>query len=104
MVTMTFLKRMARAMMTGLGSLSPNCREASRLQSDGMDRALPALEVIGLRIHLLLCGWCRRYGKQIRFLRRAAHEHPEEVAQAASESLSPEARERIRRSLGNGTK
>ena len=67
-----------------------------------MDRALPPLKLIGLRIHLLLCRWCRRYRKQIRFLRRAAHEHPEELTQAEPRALSSEARERLKRSLGPG--
>lgn len=98
------LKRVARGLISALGSLSPNCREASRLQSDSMDCALTPLKIVGVRIHLLLCRWCRRYGKQIRFLRRAAHEHPEAVAQAATQSLSTEAKERMRRSLGNGTR
>jgi hypothetical protein len=42
---------------------------------------------------------CRRYGKQIRFLREAAHEHPEELAKAAPQNLSVEARDRIKRRL-----
>ena len=78
-------------------ALSPNCREAIRLQSDALDRPLPRLQRIGLRIHLALCVWCLRYGKQIKFLRTAAqhcdHDHqPEQI-------LPREARERIKRAL-----
>ena len=53
----------------------------------------------GLQFHLLLCKWCRRYGQQIRFLRRAAHDHPDQLQEAAPQNLSPEARERIKHSL-----
>jgi hypothetical protein len=96
---MEFLNRAAAALKTRLRTLSPNCREVSRLQSDALDRPLPLSQRFGLRVHLLLCQWCRRYGKQIRFLRRAAHEHPDELNEAAPHRLSPEARERLKHSL-----
>lgn len=76
--------------------LSPSCKQASRLQSEGMDRPLTFLERFGLRIHLFLCKWCRRYGKQLKFLRDAAH-HCEDHSPA--QKLSPEARERIKQRL-----
>ena len=50
-------------------------------------------------MHLLLCKWCRRYGRQIRFLHHAAHEHPEELQTVTPHQLSPEARERMKQSL-----
>ena len=53
-------------------ALSPNCKEAIRLQSDALDRPLSRMQRIGLRIHLALCVWCSRYGKQIKFLRTVA--------------------------------
>jgi hypothetical protein len=81
-------------------SLSPNCKEAIRLQSEALDHPLPPLRRIGLRIHLALCVWCSRYGKQIKFLRTAAqkceHDH------APNTALSAEARERIKRKLQTG--
>jgi hypothetical protein len=76
--------------------LFPNCREASRTQSEALERPLPSAKKIGLRLHLLICKWCRRYGNQIRFLREAAHEHPEELVEATPRKLSAEARERIK--------
>jgi len=78
-------------------ALSPNCKEATRLQSDALDRPLSRFQRIGLRIHLALCVWCKRYGKQIKFLRTAAqhceHDHSPE------QTMPPEARERIKRAL-----
>jgi hypothetical protein len=84
---------------SGLRALSPNCREAVRLQSETLDHELTRLQRFGLRVHLALCKWCRRYGQQLRFLRRAAHEHEDDLAQASPHSLSPEARERLKRAL-----
>lgn len=78
-------------------SLSPNCKEAIRLQSDALDRPLSRLQRVGLRIHLAMCRWCSRYGKQIKFLRAVAqrcdHDHN------AKQTMPPEARERIKRRL-----
>jgi hypothetical protein len=79
--------------------LSPNCREAVRAQSEALDRPLSPAKRIGLWMHLLICKWCRRYGKQIGFLRDAAREHQEQFAGAEPQKLSSEARERIKQRL-----
>jgi hypothetical protein len=83
-------------------ALSPNCREAIRLQSESLDRPLSWPKSIGLRIHLVLCIWCSRYGRQIKFLRTAAQrcDHDHEPKQI----LPREARERIKRALEAGKK
>jgi len=86
-----------------VGEVSPNCKEAVRLQSVALDRTLTPVERLGLRFHLLICKWCRAYGKQIRFL----HEVPKKRASdddlcASHLALSSEARERIKRNLQTG--
>ena len=93
------LIRFIKGLMQRAGELSPSCREATRLQSEALDHSLPLGKRIGLRIHLILCRWCRRYGKQIGFLRSAAHQHPEHEECLPTQTLRPEARERIKRSL-----
>lgn len=90
--------------LNAIRALSPNCREAVRLQSDALDRPLPFFQRIGLRIHLWLCAWCRRYGKQIRFLRTAARQCEEEHGKTPNGGLPAEARERIKRAMGAGGK
>lgn len=76
-----------------------NCRDASRMQSEQLERSLPATRRFGLFLHLLICKWCRRYGKQIRFMQTAAREHPEKLGEGNSPSLSDDARERIKSRL-----
>lgn len=98
---MQLLKRLGTALQNGLRTISPTCRDATRLQSLALDQQLSLPKRIGLRLHLLLCKWCRRYGRQLRFLRQAAHEHPEQLANATPRSLAPEARERLKQSLRN---
>ena len=77
--------------------LSLDCNEAIRLQSDALDRPLSFSQRMGLRLHLLFCKWCLRYGRQIKFLRIVARDcdHVREPAQP----LPAAARERIRRAL-----
>jgi len=88
-----------KALARGVADPSPSCKEATRLQSAALDSKLPLRQRFGLRVHLVLCKWCRRYGKQITFLRNAAHGHPDEMAQTVPKTLSAEARERIKRRL-----
>ena len=92
---MRFLERIK----AGCAAISPNCRDAARAQSAMLDHPLPPAKRLGLWLHLLICKWCRRYGKQIRFLREAAQEHGEELTEAAPQQLSAGARERIKRRL-----
>lgn len=91
--------KMLKALFQKAGELSPSCREATRLQSEALDRPLGLGQRIGLRLHLVLCKWCRRYGKQISFLRSAAPRHLEHEHGLPPQSLSPQARERIKRQI-----
>ena len=86
----------------GFRILLPTCRQVTRLQSDALERDLSLPSRLGLRMHLLVCGWCRRYGRQIRFLRQAVQDHPDGLCQSNPQSLSPEARERLKRALRQG--
>jgi len=83
----------------GLARLSLNCKEASCLQSEALDHPLSFSRRLGLRIHLLLCKWCHRYGKQINLLHTATHDHPEQLTEPVPQKLSAEARERIKKRL-----
>src|ERR1041384_3569390 len=88
-----------KALARVVSKLSPCCKQASRLQSEAMDRPLSFFERFGLQIHLLLCRWCRRYGQQLRFLRKAAHQCANHDQSESAHKLSPEARERIKQKL-----
>lgn len=88
-----------RSLAALVHALSPNCREAVRLQSLSLDAPLPRLRLVGLRIHLLLCRWCRRYRRQVQFLRLAARRYEMGSDLALTPKLSAEARERINRAL-----
>lgn len=76
--------------------LSLRCEEADRLMSDSLDRRLGRTERLALRGHLLVCRSCRRAGRQLRALRQAMRKTMDGV-----ETLSPEARDRMRAALKN---
>jgi uncharacterized membrane protein len=96
---MYWIANMARRLVSGLAELSPSCKTAARLQSEALDHKLTWRQQLGLSIHLVLCKWCSRYGKQIAFVHNAVHLHPDQVTTAVSQKLSSEARERIRKQL-----
>ncbi len=48
-----------------------DCREVSRLISEGLDRDLPAADRTRMRLHFMACQNCRTVDEQMAFLRRA---------------------------------
>lgn len=97
------VNKLFSALKSGFVALSPTCRDAARLQSQAIDAKLCLSKRMGLGLHLLICKWCRRYGKQIHFIHEAASGHPESLTEAVPQKLSPEARERIKKRLQPGT-
>lgn len=83
------------AMVEGTAVLT--CRDASRLSSEAQDRGLTLTERWGLTLHLAMCSLCRRYARQLAFLRLAAGSLASRVD--AERGLSDDARTRIRRNL-----
>jgi hypothetical protein len=88
-----------KKLMQDAGEFSPTCLEATRLQSQALERVLTLRERIGLKIHLALCSWCKRYGKQLRFLRSAAKLQSEHTEALPSQVLAPKAREKIKQQM-----
>lgn len=48
-----------------------NCKQATKLMSQGQDRSLSRLERAALRLHLLICKGCNNYNKHLAFIREA---------------------------------
>jgi predicted anti-sigma-YlaC factor YlaD len=77
------------------------CKDASHLISQSQDRHLGFFERLGLRLHVWICINCRRFEHQIGLIRRALLQS-EQPAESGPEDtrLAHDARERIRKSLG----
>lgn len=75
-----------------------SCKKISALISESMDRKLPLYRRMGIKLHLMMCYLCRRYKKQLEFI-RSIMQTDEEVDKIKNESLSAEARKRIKKKL-----
>jgi hypothetical protein len=83
------------------------CEEAARLMSESLDRKLPLRLRMALRMHLLMCKLCPRFWRQLQFLRNATGRFVKEAETEVLfpfESLSMDARERIKRAVVAGVK
>jgi len=71
------------------------------LMSESLERRLGLLEHLNLRLHLLVCTWCARYLKQIKFLGQVVRQKAFTAAtdNTAPVALPAEARQRISESL-----
>lgn len=85
-----------------------SCREASRLISQARDVRLAWRERLALRLHLLACEMCNRYGRQIEFIGKAASMLDEALARHGEHlvGLDPERQaailEAVRRRIAHG--
>jgi hypothetical protein len=86
-------KPLARA----ISALSPTCKQAARLQSEAVHRKLSGWERAGLRFHLLICAWCRKYADNVDFIR--SHEGSTHAEAPPPVILSDNARRRIQAKL-----
>lgn len=92
--------------------LTLTCDESTRLMSASLDEPLPWTDRAAVALHAGICRACRRFRRQIRFLREAARIErsqstlPEDTA-LASLRLSDEARcrmeARVRREVGKNS-
>ena len=53
-----------------------SCKDTSTLISRSMDETLSWRQRLAVRLHLMMCGACRRFVGQMSFLRRAAGRYP----------------------------
>jgi len=76
-----------------------SCKDVSLLISRSYDAKLTWRQRLAVRLHLLVCDACRRFEEQMRFLRRAGRAFVDRQPGGVNASLSPSARDRIRKSL-----
>jgi hypothetical protein len=81
-----------------------SCKDVTRLISESMDQSLPFGKRVGVRLHLLICRFCARYERQLLLIRETIRRlvaTEEKPGALHGETLSSEARERIRNALAN---
>ena len=78
---------------------TPKCPEVTRILSQGMEKELPLITRIKLRIHFLMCSFCERYMKQLKYIRQVSREFPEKIGEVSNATLPADAKERIKSAL-----
>ncbi|MBW7995911.1 MAG: zf-HC2 domain-containing protein [Candidatus Glassbacteria bacterium] len=87
-----------RMMAFMMGSILPDCEEASRRVSAAMDARLSLSQRAGVRLHLMVCKFCSRYEKQLHLIRNAVRSDSAEL-EDSSVHLLPETRQRIQSAI-----
>jgi hypothetical protein len=81
------------------------CKEATRLISDGLDRRLPFRQRMSLRLHVMMCGACTAYKRQVEAIHRLLHDRfaaprrAHELEPTDSLRMSPDKTEKLKRLL-----
>ncbi len=76
-----------------------NCKQASQLVSQSLERKLPLRERFALFVHLRVCDACTLFSRQLKLLRQAMQRIGRDVEQDTNIVLSDEARKRIANKL-----
>ena len=75
---------------------TPSCAEMSRLTSRALDQPLTLKLRLKMRLHFVICAWCRRYFEQINFLHNSAPKLGLQLGELPGRGLSPDAKSRIK--------
>ncbi len=78
---------------------TPTCPEVVRILSLGMDKQLSLMMRMKLRIHYLMCSFCERYMKQLKYIRQVSRQFPDKIGEVSDASLSADAKEQIKAAL-----
>jgi hypothetical protein len=76
-----------------------NCKQTSLLVSQSLDRPLTWRERWAVRIHLLICVYCRRFKQQLKWIRGYMPRWQQQASERSDIVLPMAARERIAQQL-----
>ena len=92
---MKFLEALKMRWVVWVWNHTPTCAEMSRLASLSLEQPPPFALRLKMRLHHLICVWCRRYERQLTILHRAAPHAHDDLSALVACGLSPEARQRL---------
>jgi len=64
-----------------------------------MDKQLSLMMRMKLRIHYLMCSFCERYMKQLKYIRQVSREFPDKIGKISDATLPAEAKQRLKEAL-----
>jgi hypothetical protein len=90
-----------KKIMIWLARRLPACDHIIEQLSLAMDRRLGLGDRLRLKLHLMICPFCERYGRQIMLVRTALRKEAAETSggQPVRYQLSSDARDRIKQAL-----
>ena len=81
---------------------TPTCAEMSRLTSRALGQPLTIRMRLKMRLHFVICAWCRRYFEQINFLHHQAPRLESEPGKRSGRGLSAESKRRMLERIKSG--
>ena len=96
---MKFIESLKIRWVVWVWNHTPNCAEMSRLASVSLDQPVSVKLRLKMRLHYLICVWCERYYKHLKFLHRVAPRLPDELDLISGRNLSNEAKQRMKKRL-----
>jgi len=99
---MKIADRIKRAFLSWIWEHTPNCAEMSRLASQSLDGPLPLRIWLKTKLHYVICIWCKRYMKHLKFLHVATPQFDEHAHLLSNRTLSVAAKQRIVQRLQTG--
>lgn len=76
----------------------PDCKEVAELSSNSLDESLPLKKRLGLKLHIMMCKFCRRHNEQLYLIRELIGKklRGDDAGEKEADShLSEESRQRI---------
>ncbi len=73
-----------------------NCKQAAERASNALDYRLSVYQRMGLWLHTAMCQNCRRYTKQLRFLRSSSAKFDAYIENCSDKTLSETSKEKIK--------
>ncbi|OYY50347.1 MAG: hypothetical protein B7X95_01065 [Methylophilaceae bacterium 17-44-8] len=76
-----------------------NCKQTSQLVSQSLDRRLSLQERFALRLHLLLCKYCKRFYQQFLAMRSGLQRMTQSIEEDTQLLMPSESKARIAKAL-----
>jgi len=77
------------------------CKQATQLISEQLDRDLGLWQRFSLKLHLFLCHYCRKYARQLNFLRGASTQLDQHIESNEQHTLSSESKQKMKTVIEN---
>lgn len=77
------------------------CKQASKLVSQSLDRQLTLSEKVGLRFHLLICKFCKRFEQQLMLIKKSILASVKAIEQNEQIQLPNDAKTRITQAIND---